>query len=144
MTVRTAVIAVCTVVLASSVAAGAQEPVLLKYEELIEKIESGEVSSIVLTDGPSIRGVLADEDAPQPFECAHPGQSMSDPLLARLLKEHNVPFEQAPAEDTGAKTMFVMSCTLLAVPVVTLILLLGVSSRLKRIERRLGPNTGSF
>ena len=122
----------------------------LRYEELVGQIKDGNVAEITLGPGSEITGALKRDGAEQDFVSFHKSTAPEDPLLLALLRENNVhvtlgsagsgtdvPPGQGPAGGDDPAGVMAAGLFMLVLPIVTLVYIIKVNARAKRIEARL-------
>ena len=112
----------------------------LSYEELVTKIQEGSIKTVVLHPGrPTVSGRLLKEGVEIEFSSWLPGPK-NDALLLKLLREQNV--EVQTATENGMFERYYMpisSLLVIGIPVISLIVLLRVNKRVKRVESAVCP-----
>jgi hypothetical protein len=130
--VRTSLVIAGIVAIWSCTALGEE---YLSYDELIAKIREGSVKEISLTGRFPLSGIVLKNGVETEFVSHHPG-GPDDTLLLELLRDRNVKIA-ADRTETPYQAPFLMllpTLLFLAVPVVSLVLLLRINKRVKRVE----------
>ncbi len=107
----------------------------LTYAGFIGAVKEGRVKSVVIGDRGEITGTILIEDAEHFFTAARPKESSEDVLLLELLGEKGVEVTHGPQTPIPVAFVSIIGCISVAVPLVTIILLLMIMSKLKRIEQ---------
>jgi len=121
----------------------------LIYEEFIKKVEAGEVKSVTIETVGSIKGVLTDQGKEYEFETYRSFNAADDPLLKRLLRQHNVGVTTEIRDYTGMLwDMFEISIcwippVVLVVLVIILVLVICLIRRIRKLHEALDASRGS-
>jgi ATP-dependent Zn protease len=113
----------------------------LSYDQLVKKIEQGAIKTISLGPYRRIEGTLIEEGSERAFNSYYPSKGNKDPFLMQLLRRRNVEID-VRTEDTRSPWYLLptwIGCFTFLFPVIMLVLLLRVNSKVKRIWKHLEP-----
>jgi len=115
----------------------ADDPQYLRYEAFVAAVESGQVQEVRLDEYSTISGVLKESGKEQPFE-SYAGRigAANDPLLMKLLKDHNVKVSIENQRERGfwsalGAGSIIMSLIAFLLPVATFVYVVLIYNRLK-------------
>ncbi len=107
----------------------------LTYAGFIEAVKAGTITAVQLGDRGGLTGTIVIGDKEHFFTTDRPLKSGEDILLLELLAEKGVEVTHGPETPVPMMLVSIVGCISVAVPLVTIILLLMVLSRVKRIEQ---------
>ena len=125
-------------------ASSAADPQNLRYPEFIAAVASGQVQEVRFDEYSRISGVLKDSGKEQRFESYAGGiGAANDPLLLKLLKEHEIKVSIENRRDRGfwselGAGSFVMGFVMLLLPVATFVYVVLTYYRVKSATKNLG------
>lgn len=114
------------------------------YAEFIERVEDGSVSLVELPHYGPIRGTFQEDGVEARFQTDRAYSADDDPLLTRLLQGHQLTFAELSETDVVTTTSFGLFSGFLPllilffVPLVTVIVLFVVVTKLNRLQRSAG------
>jgi ATP-dependent Zn protease len=111
----------------------------LTYDEFIRLVEAGKIESVELTKYSGISGKMEATEGSTAFNCFASTGSVQDPLLNKLLKEHNVKIsveEIGKPDNSVSYIMGFSGLSMMIVPWVSLVLLILCFRRLGRIKKQ--------
>ena len=130
----TLIVMVCPILIAAASAADAQ---YLRYDAFVAAVESGQVQEVRLDEYSTIAGTLKENGKEEQFE-SYGGRigAANDPLLLKLLKEHNVKVSVENRQEQGfwsalGAGSIIMSLVAFLLPVATFVYVVLIYNRLK-------------
>jgi ATP-dependent Zn protease len=122
----------------------AADPEYLRYENFIAAVESGQVQEVRLDEYSTISGILKENGKEQPFE-SYGGRigTANDPLLLKLLKEHNVKVAIEPRREQGFWSAYgagpvVIGIVGFLLPIATFVYVVLIYNRLRSARKNSG------
>jgi len=120
-----------------SATAWADNEKYLSYDEFIRQVEAGHIESAFLDDYSLITGTMRTGDGTQPFRSYGKVGMANDPLLLRLLREHEVAVtvdrERRDRMESFGGWFTFSWLMMMAVPVIALVLAVLINSKLNQV-----------
>jgi len=130
----TLIVMVCPILIAAASAADAQ---YLRYDAFVAAVESGQVQEVRLDEYSTIAGTLKENGKEEQFE-SYGGRigAANDPLLLKLLKEHNVKVSVENRQEQGfwsalGAGSIIMSLVAFLLPIATFVYVVLIYNRMK-------------
>ena len=103
------------------------------YDDFIRQVESGNIQSVTLDQFSSISGTMVEGREPNTFRSYADTGTANDTLLTRLLKEHGVSVSIQDESKPFDGFPILVGCISFMPPIVCLILLIVINTKLTQI-----------
>ncbi len=107
----------------------------LTYAGFIEAVKAGTITAVQLGDRGGLTGTIVIGDKEHFFTTDRPDESSEDILLLDMLAEKGIVVTHGPETPIPVAFVSIVGCISVTIPLVTLILLIMILSKVKRIEQ---------